>query len=271
VATVALVASGFANGVASAVPDPANPCPDAFPVVDLVAGMVATGLTVEKGNVADPFTATVVGVIADGIAPGVDMIIVDTDSPAIQRAGGVWAGMSGSPVYAPDGRLIGAVAYGLSFGPSKIAGVTPAADMKALLTRPVATPRPAAKVARPAQLRQRLVASGAATSAEASSGMRQLPIPLAVSGINQGHLGKVAEQLGGAGAGYPRVRGRCGRGRRPRLALRHFPRQQLRRSDLLRRPDSRRRRHDDRGMHGRGRRTSPSPSVIRSRSSARRR
>jgi hypothetical protein len=36
--------------------------------------------------------------------------------------------MSGSPVYAADGRLIGAVAYGLA-GASTIAGITPAADM----------------------------------------------------------------------------------------------------------------------------------------------
>ena len=42
--------------------------------------------------------------------------------------------MSGSPVYAADGRLVGAVAYGLA-GSSPIAGITPAAEMVKLLTR----------------------------------------------------------------------------------------------------------------------------------------
>src|SRR5262245_66372500 len=125
--SAALAATWLSTSTALAAP--ADPCPAAFPVADLVPGMVANGLTVEKGNTADPFTATVVGVIKDGIASGLDMIIVETDSPAITRTGGIWAGMSGSPVYAADGRLIGAVAYSLSFGPSPIAGVTPAADM----------------------------------------------------------------------------------------------------------------------------------------------
>ena len=54
------------------------------------------------------------GRITDGIAPGVDMILADVSSPALTRAGGVWAGMSGSPVYTADGRLIGSVSYGLA-------------------------------------------------------------------------------------------------------------------------------------------------------------
>jgi hypothetical protein len=91
--SAALVITWLSTSTAHAAPDP---CPAAFPVADLVAGMSANGLTVEKGNTADPFTATVLGVVDDGIAPGLDMIIVETDSPAIQRAGGVWAGMSGS-------------------------------------------------------------------------------------------------------------------------------------------------------------------------------
>jgi hypothetical protein len=46
-------------------------------------------LTVETGTTPDPFAATVLGVLDDGIAPGLDMILAETDSPAIQRAGGV--------------------------------------------------------------------------------------------------------------------------------------------------------------------------------------
>src|SRR5262245_40862802 len=88
----------------------ADGCPAAFPVTDLTVGQTGEGLTVETGTTPDPFTVTILGVLDDGIAPGVDMILAETASPALERAGGVWAGMSGSPVYAEDGRLIGAVA-----------------------------------------------------------------------------------------------------------------------------------------------------------------
>ncbi len=194
--SVAFLAPGLSGGPASAVVDQAAAaCPDAFPVADLTTGMEVSGLTVEKGTTPDPFTAKVVGVIENGIGPDVDMIIVDADSPALQRAGGIWAGMSGSPVYAPDGRLVGAVAYGLSNGPSKIAGVTPAADMKAVLSRPAAKLRPASKVALTPAIKQRLVKSGALTATQAAAGMRPLPTPLGVSGVNSAHMSKVAERL----------------------------------------------------------------------------
>src|SRR5262249_26340334 len=108
----------------------------------------------------------------------------------------IWAGMSGSPVYAADGRLIGAVAYSLSLGPSPIAGVTPAADMYQILTRPgAAAAKPASMVALPAAIKQRLVASGAATATQASAGMHLLPVPLGISGVNQAHLDAVSQRL----------------------------------------------------------------------------
>jgi hypothetical protein len=201
----AFVASGL-PGMASATPVPPLPrCPEAFPVSDLQAGTVATGLTVETGTQPEPFTATVLGVIDDGIAPDVDMIVARTDSPAVQRAGGVWQGMSGSPVYAPDGRLIGAVSYTLGV-PSPVAGITPAADMQALLDRPWSAPLAAGAagaagadaeddVELPASLEERVVATGAATRAEAAAGLRQLPLPLGVSGINPTRLDEVADRL----------------------------------------------------------------------------
>ena len=65
------------------------------------------------------------GVLKDGVLPGIDMVMARLDSPTIQQVGGIWQGMSGSPVYAADGRLIGAVAYGFSFGASPVAGITP--------------------------------------------------------------------------------------------------------------------------------------------------
>jgi len=100
-------------------------------------------------------------------------------------------------VYAPDGRLIGAIAYGLSFTSSPIAGVTPAADMLALLARPSAAAglSPAEEVGIPSALRQQLVATGAASAAEVADGMQRLPLPLGISGVSRGHLDEVTNRL----------------------------------------------------------------------------
>jgi hypothetical protein len=174
----------------------ADDCPAPFPVEQLDDTVVGSGLTVSTGTTPEPFTATYVGRVEDGIALDVDMIVMElSGSAALDKAGGVWSGMSGSPVYAQDGRLIGAVSYGLSAGPSKIAGITPAADMYALLSRSSAAARkPAEKVALPAAVRGELAAQRAATPAELARGMRQLPLPLGVTS-SAARIDKVAERL----------------------------------------------------------------------------
>ncbi len=180
------------------LPALADPCPAAVPSDEIgdLEGQVLTGLTVERGTAPDEFTAEYIGVIKDGIAPGLDMILVETSSPAIERAGGIWFGMSGSPVYDEAGRLVGAVAYGLSYGASPIAGITPATEMYRLLTGggPAAQ---APQVDLPAALEAEIVASGAATAAQAASGLRQLQIPIAVSGMNQQRLPEITKRIQG--------------------------------------------------------------------------
>ena len=176
-------------------------CPDSYPVADLTAHQPVTGLTVSSGNTPDTFTGEVLGVLTDGIAPGLDMILVRLTSTEIDRVGGIWAGMSGSPVYAADGRLIGAVSYGLAFGPSPVAGVTPAADMMALLGGGTAatqssTASSVRHVSLSAPMQQRLVSAGVATTAEADQGMSRLPLPLGVSGLaSTARLNKAASLI----------------------------------------------------------------------------
>ncbi|MDQ3877283.1 MAG: hypothetical protein M3290_02870 [Actinomycetota bacterium] len=109
-----------------------NDCPTIAPVSDIHDGMTGYGLTVSKGTQPEMFHVDFLGVLKDGIAPGKDLIIVDTSSPSIDESG-VWAGMSGSPVYLDDGRLVGAISYSLSYGASSIAGLTPAEDMQKIL------------------------------------------------------------------------------------------------------------------------------------------
>jgi hypothetical protein len=193
-AVAALLALGLLAAPAAGQAAPADPCPAAVPVSQVAAGLTGTGYTVSSGTTPEPFTARVIGVLKDGIAPGLDMIIVETDSPAIRAVGGIWFGMSGSPVYTGDGRLLGAVAYGLSGAPSRIGGITPAEEMRKLLSLPSAAQRnPRARVQLSTALKDRVLKTGAASTAQVQAGMRQLPLPLGISGLAGPHYDKVAQ------------------------------------------------------------------------------
>jgi putative cell wall-binding protein len=135
---VLLTATLPAHRAAAQSAPPAG-CPTPYPVEHIRDGMTATGWTVSRGGTPEPFTVEVVGVQDHFFLHDRSIIVVDTDRPgndAIHRAGGIWAGMSGSPIYAPDGRLLGALSFGFSFGPSKLAGLTPAQEMLDVLAYP---------------------------------------------------------------------------------------------------------------------------------------
>lgn len=106
------------------------------------AGHAVTGKTVVSGTTPEGFTGSYIGRIADGLGKGKDLLLFRLSNPTIDgtnglKAAGIWAGMSGSPVYDGDGRLIGAVAYSLNAENLPIAGVTPAEYMKAIGTTAV--------------------------------------------------------------------------------------------------------------------------------------
>jgi hypothetical protein len=163
---------------------PPADCAQAYPVGSVADGAPVHGLTVSQGTTPEPFTGEVLGVIEDGIAPDLDMVIVDLDSPAIQAAGGIWQGMSGSPVYAADDRLIGAVAYGLAFGPSSIAGVTPFEQMDDYLAKG----RRPGRVGVSKAMARAIAGSSDVTASQADQGLSQLKMPLGVSGLSAGRL-----------------------------------------------------------------------------------
>ena len=191
----ALTVAGAVTLPARSAPD--SQCPAAFPVADLAAGQAVSGLTVSSGTTPEGFTGSVLGVLHDGIAPGLDMIMVRLTSPELERVGGIWAGMSGSPVYAADGRLIGAVSYGLTAGPSTVAGLTPAADMQEMLTGSgEALPGASTGVEIPDGMAARMVRNGAASNAEVDEGMSQLRLPVGVSGLaNRKRLRQFAKRI----------------------------------------------------------------------------
>ena len=141
-----------------------------------------------------------VGVLENGIGPGVDMILVDLTSDTIDRVG-IWSGMSGSPVYADDGELIGAVSYSLGLGPSTIAGVTPAAEMQKLLRDGgQASPALRRTVTLPQSLRRTLASTGAVASASAPASMTQMQVPVTVSGLSAQRRTSAAKVLRFGGA-----------------------------------------------------------------------
>jgi hypothetical protein len=165
-------------------------CPELMPASELGRGMIATGYTVSQGRTPEPFSAEVLGVLPDGIGPGRDMIIVETSGPAIDKAKGIWFGMSGSPVYL-EGKLIGALSFGLSWGPSSIAGLTPAREVAALLDFPTPSAasaeansfRSPGKVKLSSRWVNRIASRTNTPANQVSNSMERLKTPLAVSGI----------------------------------------------------------------------------------------
>ncbi len=182
IAAAALAGTSLAPTSAQSLP-PTGDCAVPFAVADLAKGQPVNGLTVSSGTTPEAFTGEVLGVLNDGIAPGLDMVMVTLTSPEIDRAG-VWAGMSGSPVYAADGKLIGAVAYGLAWGHSPVAGVTPFAEMDDYVGAPAARIKVSDAVART------IAAATDVTAREASAGFTQLPMPQSVSGVRAARLSK---------------------------------------------------------------------------------
>ena len=57
-------------------------CAVAFPVDELAAGAPVTGLTVTRGTAPSGFTGEVLGVLDDGIGPGLDMVMVRLSTTA---------------------------------------------------------------------------------------------------------------------------------------------------------------------------------------------
>jgi SpoIVB peptidase S55 len=201
VAALALGVTGLAAGpVAAQVSGPID-CPEITPTDEITAGMQATGFTVSEGTEPEPFDAEVLGVLRNGVAPGRDMIVVETSSPAIDTAGGIWFGMSGSPVYDETGRLLGAVAFGLTGGPSHIGGLTPAEDLDELLDFPSSqTAAAAGSVELSGNLERKVAARTEGDRTDFK--FRRLRAPLSVSGLTDRGYETLAKAIRREGGNY---------------------------------------------------------------------
>ena len=101
----------------------ATPQTELMPVSDVRPGMTGYGMTVFQGTKPERFEVEVLGVLQGVPNPKQCSVIARLSGPLVDRTG-VFAGMSGSPVYI-DGKLVGAVAFTFPFAKEPIAGITP--------------------------------------------------------------------------------------------------------------------------------------------------
>jgi hypothetical protein len=202
-ASLSMVAAAGAvtTGPAQSVP-PTGDCPTAFPVAELAEDQLVEGLTVTRGTTPTVFTGEVIGVLENAIAPDLDMVMMNLESDEITRVDGIWQGMSGSPVYTTTGELIGAVAYGLSWGPSPVAGITPYEKMDDYLT-PSTSPARRVDVGKADAVR--IAAESDVTQSQAGQGFRRLSIPRTFSGVSDWRLERTATMSPPHGKARPYV------------------------------------------------------------------
>ena len=98
-----------------------------LPVDDLRPGMKGIARSVFSGSAPEEFGIEIIGVLPGFTGPRQSTIIAKLSGQNVDRTG-VFAGMSGSPVFI-DGRLVGAVAYSFPFAKEPICGITPIEQM----------------------------------------------------------------------------------------------------------------------------------------------
>jgi hypothetical protein len=94
---------------------------------EIKPGMKGVAYSVFKGTVPEEFGVEVLGILPGFPNPRQSAIIIKLSGANAERTG-VFAGMSGSPVYF-DGRLAGAIAFSYPFSKEPIGGVTPIKQM----------------------------------------------------------------------------------------------------------------------------------------------
>ena len=202
-----LLASALTTPTVAASATCSSP-PDVVPVDDLDAGMMGTAWTVVEGTEPVSFDVEILGVLPDGIAPGVDFILVHLSGAVIDQTGGIAYGMSGSPVYI-GGDLVGSLSYGFWFADQTFAGVTPAESMVKLFDYPDGTMALGAsatrqasfaqKVRLPDRLRTRAARTIETSISDVPTVAEPLRIPAAVSGLTGRGFRKFSKTLRLAG------------------------------------------------------------------------
>ncbi len=188
--------------------------PAIFPLEDLRPGMKGTAKTVFSGSETEEFGVEVLGVLPGFPGPRQSAIIARLSGSNVEKTG-VFAGMSGSPVYI-DGKIVGAIAFSFPFSKEPIAGITPIKQMIELFDRGSENERLKPKEPRPVSFAQlagtdwkpnlpKPAVSSMSLIAPVSAGSPLMPLlgqqmapiatPLVFSGITQESLSMFAPQL----------------------------------------------------------------------------
>ncbi len=191
--------------------------PEIFPLEDLKPGMKGVARTVFSGSETQEFGVEILGVLPGFPGPRQSAIIGKLTGSNVDRTG-VFAGMSGSPVYI-DGKIVGAIAFSFPFSKEPIAGITPIKQMIDLFDK-VENDNQKPKEPRPVSFAQlaatdwkpnlpKPAVSSAPFLAPVSAGSPLMPLlgqqmspiatPLVFSGISQESLAMFAPQLMASG------------------------------------------------------------------------
>jgi len=186
--------------------------PELFPLEDLRPGMKGTARTVFSGTQTEEFGVEILGVLPGFPGPRQSAIIARLSGPNVEKTG-VFAGMSGSPVYI-DGKIVGALAFSFPFSKEPICGITPIKQMIDLFNKGSENLKPKEpRVVSFAQLAgtdwkpnlPKPAVSSVSLFAPVSAGSPLMPLlgqqmvpiatPLVFSGISQESLAAFAPQL----------------------------------------------------------------------------
>src|SRR5215831_5030645 len=187
-----------------------------FPLEEVRPGLKGTARTVFSGSEPEEFGVEILGVLDGFTGPRQSTIIAKLSGSNVDKTG-VFAGMSGSPVFI-DNKLVGAIAYSFPFSKEPICGITPIKQMIDIFERGSEKPRTVEaravsfsslastdwKVSLPKQpvSATTLVAPVATNSPLAPlMGQQIQPIatPVVFSGISQDTLSLFSSQLTGSG------------------------------------------------------------------------
>ena len=111
-----------------------------FAIEDLKPGMKGVARTVFSGSEPQEFGLEILGILNGYTGPRQSTIIARLSGPNVDRTG-VFAGMSGSPVFI-DNKLVGAIAYSFPFSKEPICGITPIKQMIDIFAQGKDKPKP---------------------------------------------------------------------------------------------------------------------------------
>ncbi len=127
--------------------------PDIMPLKDVKVGMKGIGKTVIRGREIETFTVEVMGILSnnklnENILISGQSILVKVGGKVIEEAGGIAAGMSGSPVFI-NNKLVGGLSSGWVMTDHTVGLVTPIEEMLGIWDYPSTSARSQGEVGKP--------------------------------------------------------------------------------------------------------------------------